>query len=117
MKMILSSAFSSGYFIIWHFLMYGTTGTINFDIIPQQLEGSPFEILAFVLLFTGFAFKLSIVPFHLWTADVYEVRRYLPLLSCLLFQKLRWRLFLSVLYTKYSSRCMQYGIICLCSLR
>ena len=72
MKMILSSAFSSGILLFGISLMYGATGTISFAALSQSLDGSPLEILAFVLLFTGFAFKLSIVPFHLWTADVYE---------------------------------------------
>ena len=72
MKMILSSAFSSGILLFGISLIYGATGTISFADIPQQLDGSPLQILAFVFLFTGFAFKLSIVPFHLWTADVYE---------------------------------------------
>ena len=40
--------------------------------LPQCLNGSPLQILAFVFLFSAFAFKLSVVPFHLWTADVYE---------------------------------------------
>ena len=72
MKMILSSAFSSGILLFGISLVYGATGTISFDAIPQQLDGSPLQIMAFVFLFTAFAFKLSIVPFHLWTADVYE---------------------------------------------
>ncbi|MDP9230973.1 MAG: NADH-quinone oxidoreductase subunit N [Bacteroidota bacterium] len=72
MKMILSSAFSSGILLFGISLVYGTTGTISFTEIPQQLDGSSLQILAFVFLFTAFAFKLSIVPFHLWTADVYE---------------------------------------------
>lgn len=72
MKMILSSAFSSGILLFGISLVYGATGTISFTEIPQQLDGSPLQILAFVFLFTAFAFKLSIVPFHLWTADVYE---------------------------------------------
>jgi NADH-quinone oxidoreductase subunit N len=72
MKMILSSAFSSGILLFGISLVYGTTGTINFPGISQLLDSSPLQILAFVFLFTGFAFKLSIVPFHLWTADVYE---------------------------------------------
>ncbi len=72
MKMILSSAFSSGILLFGISLVYGATGTISFSEIPQQLDGSPLQILAFVFLFTAFAFKLSIVPFHLWTADVYE---------------------------------------------
>ena len=72
MKMILSSAFSSGILLFGISLMYGATGTISFAELPAQLDGSPLQVLAFVFLFTGFAFKLSIVPFHLWTADVYE---------------------------------------------
>lgn len=72
MKMILSSAFSSGILLFGISLLYGATGTISFAEIPGQLDGSPVQVLAFVFLFTAFAFKLSIVPFHLWTADVYE---------------------------------------------
>jgi NADH-quinone oxidoreductase subunit N len=72
MKMILSSALSSGVLLFGISLIYGATGTIGFDQIPTLLDGSSLQILAFVFLFTAFAFKLSIVPFHLWTADVYE---------------------------------------------
>lgn len=72
MKMILSSAFSSGILLFGISLVYGATGTISFAEMPAMLDGSPLLILAFVFLFTAFAFKLSIVPFHLWTADVYE---------------------------------------------
>ena len=72
MKMILSSALSSGILLFGISLIYGATGTISFDQIPALLDGNGLQILAFVFLFTAFAFKLSIVPFHLWTADVYE---------------------------------------------
>lgn len=72
MKMILSSAFSSGILLFGISLMYGATGTISLEALPALLTGSPLQILAFVFLFSAFAFKLSIVPFHLWTADVYE---------------------------------------------
>lgn len=72
MKMILSSAFSSGILLFGISLIYGTTGTIHFAEIPALLDNSPLQVLAFVFLFAAFAFKLSIVPFHLWTADVYE---------------------------------------------
>jgi NADH-quinone oxidoreductase subunit N len=72
MKMILSSAFSSGILLFGISLVYGATGTISFSELPQHLNESPIQILAFVFLFTAFAFKLSVVPFHLWTADVYE---------------------------------------------
>lgn len=72
MKMILSSAFSSGILLFGISLLYGATGTISFAELPALLNGSPLQIMAFVFLFSAFAFKLSIVPFHLWTADVYE---------------------------------------------
>lgn len=72
MKMILSSAFSSGILLFGISLIYGATGTISLPEISQHLDGSSLQILAFVFFFTAFAFKLSIVPFHLWTADVYE---------------------------------------------
>lgn len=72
MKMILSSAFSSGILLFGISLIYGATGTIWFPQLSQSIDGSPLQVLAFVFLFTSFAFKLSIVPFHLWTADVYE---------------------------------------------
>jgi NADH-quinone oxidoreductase subunit N len=73
MKMILSSAFSSGILLFGISLVYGATGTISFAELQNQLNPeAPLQILAFVFLFTGFAFKLSIVPFHFWTADVYE---------------------------------------------
>ncbi len=72
MKMILSSAFSSGILLFGISIMYGATGTISFAELPSLLNGSPLQIVAFVFLFSAFAFKLSIVPFHLWMADVYE---------------------------------------------
>jgi NADH-quinone oxidoreductase subunit N len=72
MKMILSSAFSSGILLFGISIIYGVIGTISFAQLPAMLNGSSIQILAFVFLLTAFAFKLSIVPFHLWTADVYE---------------------------------------------
>jgi len=72
MKMILSSAFSSGILLFGISLVYGATGTISFTELPQVLNSTPLQILAFVFLASAFGFKLSVVPFHLWTADVYE---------------------------------------------
>lgn len=72
MKMILSSAFSSALLLMGISLIYGTTGSLSFDGIKPMLDGNMMQLMAFVLLFTGFAFKLSVVPFHFWTADVYE---------------------------------------------
>lgn len=72
MKFIMSSAFSSGLLLFGISLLYGTTGTLSFIDLPQHLNGSPLQIFSFILLMAGFGFKISIVPFHLWTADVYE---------------------------------------------
>lgn len=72
MKMILSSAFSTGILLFGISLVYGATGTISFAELPEALNTAPLQILAFVFLVSAFAFKLSVVPFHLWTADVYE---------------------------------------------
>lgn len=72
MKMILSSAFSSGILLFGISLIYGATGTISFAELPQALHSGSLQVLAFVFLVSAFAFKLSVVPFHLWTADVYE---------------------------------------------
>lgn len=72
MKMILSSAFSSGVLLFGISLIYGATGSLNYGEIHSALNGSVLDTLGFILLFTGFAFKLSVAPFHLWTADVYE---------------------------------------------
>ncbi len=71
-KLILSSALSSGIMLYGISMIYGTTGTIYFDQISQLYAGSALQVLAFIFFFTGMAFKISMVPFHLWTADVYE---------------------------------------------
>jgi NADH-quinone oxidoreductase subunit N len=72
MKMILSSAFSTGILLFGISLIYGATGTISFAELPHALTSAPLQIIAFAFLVSAFGFKLSVVPFHLWTADVYE---------------------------------------------
>lgn len=72
MKMILSSAFSSGILLMGISFIYGSTGTLLFDEIAASGRQSGLDIAAFMLFFSAFAFKLSVVPFHFWTADVYE---------------------------------------------
>ena len=101
-KLIISSAFSSGLLLFGISLIYGTTGTIIFSELTQHLDGNPLQIFAFILLMAGFSFKISVVPFHLWTADVYEgapvaVTSYLSVISkgAVLF------VFVSVLYTVF----------------
>ncbi len=71
-KLILSSALSSGILLYGLSMIYGTTGTFYFQEVASQMTGSNLQILAFIFFFAGMAFKISIVPFHLWTADVYE---------------------------------------------
>ena len=72
MKMVLSSAFASGIFLFGISLLYGSFGTIQFSEMGILWKGDVLQSIGFVLLLCGFAFKLSAVPFHLWTADVYE---------------------------------------------
>jgi NADH-quinone oxidoreductase subunit N len=71
-KMIISSAFSSGLLLFGISLLYGSTGTLDFAELTTKLNGGPLQIFSFILLIAGFGFKISAVPFHLWTADVYE---------------------------------------------
>jgi len=71
-KLILSSALSSGILLYGLSMIYGTTGSIYFDTVATHYANTPLQVLAFIFFFTGMAFKISLVPFHLWTADVYE---------------------------------------------
>ena len=85
-KMIISSAFSSGLLLFGISMLYGSTGTISLTELPAHLNGNPLQIFSFILLIAGFGFKISAVPFHLWTADVYEgspvsVTSYLSVIS------------------------------------
>lgn len=102
MKLIFSSAFASSLMLFGISMLYGSAGTLVFSELPQQLTGAPLQIFAFILLLAGFAFKVSAVPFHLWTADVYEgapiaVTSFLSVISkaAVLF------VFVSVLYTVF----------------
>lgn len=102
MKLIFSSAFSSALLLFGISMIYGTTGTLTFSELPALLQNDPLQIFAFILLVAGFAFKISVVPFHLWTADVYEgapvaVTSFLSVVSkgAVLF------VFVSVLYTVF----------------
>jgi NADH-quinone oxidoreductase subunit N len=71
-KYILISAFSSGIMLFGLSFLYGGLGSFYFSDMAANLTGSPLIILGFVFFFGGLGFKLSLVPFHLWTADVYE---------------------------------------------
>ena len=71
-KYILSALFASGLMLYGISFFYGTTGTLYFDDMAAGINGSPLQIMAMVFFFTGLGFKISLVPFHLWTADTYE---------------------------------------------
>ena len=71
-KYILSAAFSSGIMLFGISYIYGTTGTMYFMDLPSLITANALQILAFVFFIVGLFFKISLVPFHLWTADVYE---------------------------------------------
>lgn len=71
-KYILSALFSSGLMLYGISFIYGTAGTLYFNDIPQAITGTPLQILALVFFFSGLGFKISLVPFHLWTADTYQ---------------------------------------------
>jgi len=71
-KYILISALSSGVMLFGLSFLYGALGSFYFSDMTPNVAGEPLTILGFVFFFGGLGFKLSLVPFHLWTADVYE---------------------------------------------
>jgi NADH-quinone oxidoreductase subunit N len=71
-KLIISSAFSSGLLLLGISFFYGATGTLSIDIASRFITHETLLILSFVLILAGLGFKISAVPFHWWTADVYE---------------------------------------------
>ena len=78
-KYILTATFSSGVMLYGISFVYGAAGTLYFNDIARVLAGiSQFSdqiylpILGLVFFFSGLGFKLSLVPFHFWTADTYQ---------------------------------------------
>ena len=72
-KYFVLSALSSGLLLYGCSLLYGFTGSTNFDLIANQLNNENVgAIFAMVFILVGLAFKVSAVPFHMWTPDVYE---------------------------------------------
>ena len=87
-KYLLTAVFSSAIFMMGLSLVYGLSGTLYFADIAAQItaDGSLMLILAIAFVIAGMGFKLSLVPFHLWTADVYQgaptaVTSYLSVIS------------------------------------
>lgn len=83
-KLILSAALASGTSLFGISMMYATSGSLYFDMM--YITTSNLTILGFLMFFSGLAFKISLAPFHFWTADVYEgapisVASYLSVIS------------------------------------
>jgi NADH-quinone oxidoreductase subunit N len=85
-KLILSAALSSGMLLFGITIMYALSGTLYFSEMAGNVGYSYLSILGLIMVFSGMAFKISLVPFHFWTADVYEgaptpVTNYLSVIS------------------------------------
>ena len=85
-KLILSAALASGVSLFGISMLYATSGSIYFTEMAEMISVNNLTILGLILFFTGLAFKISLVPFHFWTADVYEgapisVASYLSVIS------------------------------------
>ncbi len=77
LKYFLIGAFAIGFFLYGVSLIYGLTGSTNFAEIAtavseRGLASNPLFLLAVALILAGFGFKVSAVPFHMWTPDVYQ---------------------------------------------
>ena len=85
-KFILLAALSSGIMLFGISLIYGTSGSVYYDEVIGTMELNTMQVVALVFFLSGLAFKISLVPFHFWTADVYEgaptnVAAYLSVIS------------------------------------
>ncbi len=73
LKYFVLSALSSGLLLYGCSLIYGFTGSTNFDVIATQLNSNEYALtFGIVFILVGLAFKISAVPFHMWAPDVYE---------------------------------------------
>ena len=73
LKYFVLSALSSGLLLYGCSLIYGFTGSTNFDLIASQLSSDQYALtFGIVFILVGLAFKISAVPFHMWAPDVYE---------------------------------------------
>jgi NADH-quinone oxidoreductase subunit N len=75
-KYILVATFSSGVMLFGISFIYAATGTLYFDDVATALNknylATPLSIMGLVFFFSGLGFKISLVPFHFWTADTYQ---------------------------------------------
>ncbi len=71
-KYILVATFSSGVMLFGISFIYAATGTLYFDDVAAVITAKPLTIMGLVFFFSGLGFKISLVPFHFWTADTYQ---------------------------------------------
>ncbi len=71
-KFILTAVFSTGIMLYGISFIYGAVGTLYFNDVAAKIAVSPLTILGLVFFFSGLGFKISLVPFHFWTADAYQ---------------------------------------------
>ena len=73
LKYFVLSALSSGLLLYGCSLIYGFSGSTNFNVISNQLNTDEYVLtFGIVFILVGLAFKISAVPFHMWAPDVYE---------------------------------------------
>ena len=71
-KYILVATFSSGVMLFGISFIYAATGTLYFNDVAATITAEPLTIMGLVFFFSGLGFKISLVPFHFWTADTYQ---------------------------------------------
>ena len=71
-KFILTATFSSGVMLYGLTFMYADAGSLYFNEVAQNLSATPMTVMGMVFFFSGLGFKISLVPFHFWTADTYQ---------------------------------------------
>lgn len=71
-KFILTATFSSGVMLYGISFIYAAAGTLYFDDVANAISATPLAIMGLVFFFSGLGFKISLVPFHFWTADTYQ---------------------------------------------
>ena len=112
-KYVFIAVFSSALMLLGISYLYGIGGTLYFDDLSYMLGVSPLLIVGLVFFIAGLGFKLSLVPFHLWTADVYQgaptsVTAYLSVIS----KGAAAFTFMMILYKVFGSvECIWQGIL------
>ena len=71
-KYILIATFSSGVMLFGISFIYAAAGSLYFDNVATVITAKPLSIIGMVFFFSGLGFKISLVPFHFWTADTYQ---------------------------------------------